>query len=173
MRTQNFLFVLLFAVASSLSSCYTSYYYVVRHAEKEATPADNPSLTAAGRQRAIVLCDTLRNKNVTKIFVSQYLRTQQTAQPTTSFLNLSPIQYNASEPVANLVAQLRAASGSNVLVVGHSNTVPEIVLSLTGTSISPIADNDFDNFFIIKRVKNPNSDVFTLFRTGTYGAPSP
>jgi phosphohistidine phosphatase SixA len=173
MKNNNFIFLLCALACLSLSSCYTSYYYVVRHAEKAATPADNPALTAAGQQRAIALCDTLRTKNVKRIFVSQYLRTQQTAQPTASFLQINPTQYNASQPVDSLVAKLRAVAGQNVLVVGHSNTVPGIILKLTGSSISPIPENDFDNFFIIKRVRNLNSDVFSFFRVGTYGAPSP
>ncbi len=173
MKNKKLLFLVCAWACFSLSSCYTSYYYVVRHAEKAATPADNPALTAAGQQRAIVLCDSLRDKQVQKIFVSQYLRTQQTAQPAANLLHITPTQYNASDPVANLTAQLRAVAGQNVLVVGHSNTVPGIILSLTGTSISPIPENDFDNFFIIKRVRNLNSDVFTLFRAGTYGAASP
>lgn len=173
MKNTPFYLLLSCVLSLSLSSCYTSYYYVVRHAEKAAVPADNPGLTAAGQQRAIALCDSLRNKNVQRIFVSQYLRTQQTAQPSANLLQLTPIQYNAGEPVANLVAQLRAASGPNVLVVGHSNTVPEIIQQLTGTAVGSIPENDFDNFFIIRRVRDLNSDVFTLFRAGTYGAVSP
>lgn len=180
MLTQNcrimqnrFLFsILLFMAMIGLSSCYTSYYYVVRHAEKASTPADNPPLTAAGQQRAIALCDSLRNKNVKRIFVSQYLRTQQTAQPSASLLQVTPTQYNASQPVDSL-AKLKGIGGQNVLVVGHSNTVPQLILKLTGVNIGQIPDNDFDNFYVIKRVKNSSGDTFTLFRTDTYGAPSP
>ncbi len=173
MKNNSFFLLLFCGLSLSLSSCYTSYYYVVRHAEKAAAPADDPALTQAGQQRAVALCDSLRDKNVQKIFVSQYLRTRQTAQPSANLLQLNPIQYNAGDPVANLVAQLRAASGPNVLVVGHSNTVPDIIQLLTGTRINPIPEDDFDNFFIIKRVRDLNNDVFTLFRTGTYGAVSP
>ena len=166
----NFLFFLvLLCSIFSLSSCYTSYYYVVRHAEKASAPAENPPLTLVGQQRAIALCDTLRDKKVHSIFVSQYLRTQQTAQPSANLLQISPIQYNASEPVEDLVMRLRANSRPNTLVVGHSNTVPGIILSLTGTAINPISDNDYDNLFIIKRVHKWKRSTYTLFRTGTYG----
>ena len=173
MKTHCFLFVLLLTVSCGLSSCYTSYYYMVRHAEKEAAPADNPPLTAAGRQRAVALCDSLRDKDVTRIFVSQFLRTQQTAQPLAGLLNITPTTYNTGESVENLAAQLRATSGPNVLVVGHSNTIPDLIRLLTGAAVGQIPDNDFDNFFIVKRVRTLNSDRFTVFRAGTYGAPSP
>jgi len=166
----NFLFFLvLLCSIFSLNSCYTSYYYIVRHAEKASAPADNPPLTLAGQQRAIALYDTLRDKKVHSIFVSQYLRTQQTAQPSANLLQISPTQYNASEPVENLVMRLRANARPNTLVVGHSNTVPGIILSLTGTAINPISDNDYDNLFIIKRVHKWKRSTYTLFRTGTYG----
>jgi hypothetical protein len=58
--------------------------------------------------------------------------------------------------------------------VGHSDTVPALILNLTGENIGNIPDDDYDNFFVIKRVRNNNNNVtFTLVRRGTYGAASP
>lgn len=173
MKNKLLLLSIMLLASCVLSSCYTSYYYFVRHAEKAGTPAGDPALTAIGQQRAIALCDSLRNKNVKKVFVSQFLRTQQTAQPTATVLQLSPVQYDALQPVDSLAARLRAVHGQNVLVVGHSNTIPALIQTLTGTVVGAIPENDYDNFFIIKRVRNLSGSTFTLFRAGTYGAPSP
>ena len=40
-------------------------------------------------------------------------------------------------------------SKGNVLVVGHSNTVPEIIKALGVTTPVTIGDNDFDNMFLV------------------------
>ena len=177
MKTQHSLFGLLLAAFCVLNTSCTSYYYMVRHAEKVSSD-DNTSLTTAGHQRARVLCDSLRNKNVTRIFTSDAIRTQQTAQPTVGLLNITPTTYNRNQGVVNLEAQLRALSDPNVLVVGHSDNIPALILALTGTSVTTTADgfipeNDFDNFYIIKRERGLGSDRFSVFRIGTYGAPSP
>lgn len=165
---------LLFLVASlGLTSACTNYYYIVRHAEKSDSPPANPNLSDAGRRRALALCDSMRNKNISKIFVSQYARTQQTAQPTAGLLGITTTEYNAQENVSVLADQMRASGNVNLLVVGHSNTVPALVLNLTEENVGSIPENDYDNFFVVKRVRNNNNVTFTLVRRGTYGAPSP
>lgn len=165
------IFLTISALFASVTSC-TTRYYIVRHAEKASNPASDPPLTQAGHQRAIALCDTLRHKNVKHIFVSQYLRTQQTAAPSASLLQLTPLEYDAGQNASVLATQLRALN-NNALVVGHSNTVPALILSLTGTSIGTIPENDFDNFYVVKRYKGLGSTTYTLELQGTYGAPSP
>lgn len=176
-------FSLIAVTLLGLSSC-TTRYYIVRHAEKQDgvtdAPAPNgPSLTAAGKLRAIALRDSLRDKNVTRIFVSQYLRTQLTADATASTLNIIPSEYqvNPDGNMENLAAQLRALD-NNVLVVGHSNTVPKLIALLTGINVGTepdgsIAHDDYDNFFIVKRHKGLGPVTYTLERRGTYGAVSP
>lgn len=155
----------------SLTSCY-NYYYIVRHAEKGqlANPDTATPLSAAGMQRAAVLDDTLQNKNVTVIYVSEFLRTQQTAAPSAAAFGITPTMYSTSDGVESLVSQLRAISNRNVLVVGHSDTVPNLVLLLTGENVGTI--DDFDNLFVVKRYRCSNPDRYVLFKR-TYGTPSP
>lgn len=132
-----------------LASCSTTYYYVVRHAEKLNQTDDSP-LSTAGFQRAEVLDDTLSAKNINRIFVSDKQRTQQTAAPTATRFNLTPIII----PVANtnqLISDLKAVSGKSVLVVRHSNEIHQIVNALSpDDTIAPIPD-EYDNLFVIKR----------------------
>jgi phosphohistidine phosphatase SixA len=170
----NFKFLtLLLVVSLGLNSACTNYYYIVRHAEKGDGSPNDPNLSDAGRRRALVLCDSLRNKNISKIFVSQYVRTQQTAQPTAGLLGTTPTPYDAHANVSVLADQMKASGDVNLLVVGHSDTVPALILNLTGENIGNIPDDDYDNFFVIKRVRNNNNVTFTLVRRGTYGAASP
>src|ERR1039457_4489310 len=108
---------------------------LVRHAEKAAAPADNPPLTADGRKRAEALATMLGSSGVTSIFVTDYLRTQQTAEPLASLLDLTPQRIGAKQ-TPDLVAAIRGHKDGVVLVVGHSNTVPEIIAALGGPAVT-------------------------------------
>lgn len=159
----------LVATVLMLSSCTTTYYYVVRHAERLNNSANTP-LSAAGLSRAQVLSDSLSSKNISLIFASIFLRTQQTAQPTATAKGLPLILYNA-DTTAGLITRLKKIKGKSVLVTGHSDNVPAIVLGLSNQSVSPIPSNDFDNFYII-RVRNYSGTRRILWHR-TYGNPSP
>lgn len=162
--------VLFFAISLFLlSSCSTSYYYVVRHAER-VDNSRNSALSPAGLQRAQALKDSLFSKKVHLIFASTYVRTQQTAQPTATAKGLSLIIYRP-DTTAGLVSHLKKIKGKSVLVTGHSDTVPDIVSGLSNQSVAPIPDNDFDNLYIIK-IRNFFGTQRTLSHL-TYGNPSP
>lgn len=152
-----------------LSAC-TTKYYIVRHAERLDNSADSP-LSATGNTRANILRDSLQNKGVSHVFASTYQRTQQTAQPLATALNLGLTLYRP-DTTAGLVARLNKIRGKSVLVVGHSNTVPGLVQGLSLQSVAPIPETDFDNLYIVKISRGWGSTRRTLVQT-TYGPPSP
>ena len=152
-----------------LYSCSSTNYYVVRHAER-VDNSRNSALSAAGLKRAQDLKDTLLSKKIDLIFVSTYVRTQQTAQPTANAKSLPLIIYKP-DTTAGLITHLKKIKGKSVLVVGHSDTVPDIVFGLSNKAVAPIADNDFDNLYIIT-VRNFLGTHRKLLRL-TYGNPSP
>jgi len=49
---------------------------------------------------------------------------------------------------------VKAATG-NVLVVGHSNTVGDVVTRLGAGETVKVGDNEYDNLFIVLRTENP------------------
>ena len=55
-----------------------------------------------------------------------------------------------SKDTAGLIQQVKAATG-NVLVVGHSNTVPDVIKALGVAEPVTIAESEFDNLFIVSR----------------------
>jgi broad specificity phosphatase PhoE len=128
-----------------------STIFLVRHAEKAG--GDNPDLTEAGRARAESLASVLKDAGITAIYTSEVKRTQQTAAPLAKALHVEAAVIPAKESAA-LVAKLKSSSG-NALVVGHSNTIPEIIKALGITTSVNIADNDYDNLFLVVLEEKP------------------
>jgi broad specificity phosphatase PhoE len=118
-----------------------------------AAPGADPDLSDAGRARAASLAEMLKDARITQIFVTEFKRTQQTAVPLAKRLGLEPAVVSSKEPAA-LAERLRGASG-NVLVVGHSNTVPQILEAL-GVEGVAIADSEYDNLFLVTRGASPS-----------------
>lgn len=130
---------------------------LVRHAERAdgGAPATgaamqgnpDPELSAAGKARAQTLAAMLKDAGITSIYVTQYIRTRDTAKPLADALGLTPEVVNSREMDA-LVAKIKAQKSGHVLVVGHSNSVPAIIKALGGPDVT-IADDEYDNLFIL------------------------
>ena len=122
---------------------------LVRHAEK--APGENPPLTEDGHRRAGALAHALSSAGVQAIFVSEFLRTQQTADSLAILLGLNP-QIIPAADITQLTGRiLTDFAGKSVLVAGHSNTVPDIIEALGIPSPPPIPENEFDNMFMVHR----------------------
>ena len=96
--------------------------FLVRHAEKASTAADAP-LSPEGEKRAECLAATLKDAGIKQIYVTDVTRTQQTAAPLAKALKIKPTILPAKDPNA-LIKNLAYTGGGNILVVGHSDTVP-------------------------------------------------
>lgn len=119
--------------------------YVVRHAERAEDGTDDPPLSEAGQRRSLLLASMLRDADVTHIHTTDYRRTRQTVAPLAAETGLEPIVYDG---VGDLVDLLRATPGRH-LVVGHSNTVPELVGRLGGEAHGPIGLDEYDRFYVV------------------------
>ena len=121
--------------------------FVVRHAEK-ADPSDpDTPLSEAGEARALALASVLKGKGVKAVYATEFKRTQQTAKPTAQAADVDVVVITNAERTS-LIERARAVSmGSALLIVGHSNTVPEIVRELSGEEVDGISENEFDNLY--------------------------
>lgn len=126
----------------------TTTVLLVRHAEKATTPADDPPLSALGRQRVEALGLLLAESGVTRIFASDKRRTQDTVAPLAARLGLT-VEIVPAKEIAVLVAAIRAQPGGVVLVAAHSNTLGEIAQALGAPAPPPIADDDYDNLYVV------------------------
>ena len=111
----------------------------------------------------------LRSAKIKQVFTTELLRTRQTAEPTAAQAHVEPIAV-PSKDVDGLVARLTRSKDPS-LVVGHSNTVPDILKKLGVAEGVHISEQDFDDFFIVVRA---SPGAVTLVRlkvlTGRRGA---
>lgn len=144
---------------------------LARHAEKQAEKG-NPDLTARGLQRAEALADIGQTWNVRAVYSTDFCRTAQTAQPLASRQGVPIVVQTTGSSAASLEGceptisstvffidpGIRSAedflrwilanhAGEAVLIVGHSNTVPEMLAEL-GVGEFEIADDQYDRLFI-------------------------
>ncbi len=136
--------LVLAALAPSLASADSKFIYLTRHAEKSATGTD-PALTPEGVTRANNIAAMLKKSGITGIYSTNYLRTKQTAQPLSTLTGVAVQTYDGAQ-LSNFAAQLRALPG-NTLVVGHSDTTPELIRLLSGDVVPAIAETEFDRLY--------------------------
>lgn len=132
----------------------TTTMIFVRHAEKAGPSADNPGLTPAGQRRAAELARQLVDADVVAgvdaIYSTPYRRTMETAQSVADALDLEVISYDPSDNEAVLETILKTHKGKIILVVGHSDTLPALIADLGASKkVPPIAENEYDNIYII------------------------
>jgi broad specificity phosphatase PhoE len=144
---------LVFAMGLGIAGAAPAVVLVVRHAEKEALPADDPPLTAAGRRRAEELVRVVRawsaaGAPVRGLFASDTKRTQQTLQPLAASTGVAVTVVKAKDTAA-LVERILAIDGGIVVVAGHSNTIPALLQALGGDVGVIIADAEYDRLFAI------------------------
>jgi phosphohistidine phosphatase SixA len=118
--------------------------YVMRHLQKADGGAD-PALSEEGRRNAERLVAQFAGDPPAAIYVSRYVRSRETAAPLAAALGIAPKVYDPGDPAA-LVAAVGAERGT-VLIVGHSNTVADIVARLGGTRPAELAETEFGDIF--------------------------
>jgi broad specificity phosphatase PhoE len=119
--------------------------YVMRHLQK-AEGADAP-LSAEGAANAQALATRLANSGIKAIFATSTARAMQTGEPLAKALGLAVTTYDPRDPAA-LVKAASTVDGA-VLIVGHSNTVPDIVARFGGTPV-PLGEQDYGTVFVVK-----------------------
>jgi 2,3-bisphosphoglycerate-dependent phosphoglycerate mutase len=140
---------------------------LVRHAEKAAATGDVP-LSPAGIVRAKELVRVLAGTSIAAIYVTPYVRTEQTAEPLATAHHLDPVIIKSMDTYARDVvnAILRDHKGDTVVVIGHSNTTPQVIRALGVPNPPDIADGEYDNLFIVSIGDGSTPKLVTL----KYGA---
>ena len=147
------------AVSLPQSEFKVTTVYLVRHAEKAAAPAADPPLLEAGTKRAEELARKLSKAGIKTISTSQFLRTKHTAEPLAKQLGIAytmiPVKMDSmntrqlAPEYLKQISDLVASSTGSELIVGHSNTVPELIKALGGDIVPTIDDATYDDLFVV------------------------
>ena len=142
-----------FLIGLALSSSFSqSTVFIVRHAEK-ADDSKDAELSEAGRARAEELANMLRDSKISVIYTTEFKRTQQTAAPLAKALGLTVTTLPAANQVG-LVAKLRTST-ANSLVVGHGNTIPDVIKALGISEPVNIPESEYDNLLVVVLGEKP------------------
>ena len=142
-----------FLIISISLTSYSQTYYIVRHAEKASgdsasMTSTDPPLSKEGIARANDLKKRLKKVDLSEIYSTNTKRTRATAAPTSKAQKVD-VQSYGPRPDPAFIVQLKQLKG-NVLVVGHSNTVDDIVNGLCGKQLlNDLPDAAYDNLFIV------------------------
>ena len=143
--------------------CFPEKVFLFRHAEKQKIRGENnPELTKKGFLRANALASFLSKEQPGIVFSSEYARTQQTANPIARVWDVGINVHTAKDPQGQIDKALKLC-GKNVIIVGHSNTIPGL-LKLLGIKSSSF----FQSVSLLKKfliVFIPSSVV----KTGSLG----
>ena len=121
--------------------------FLVRHAEKATTAGNDPDLSVAGQKRAEALARILKDSQISAVLVTEFKRTQETAAPTARAAHVSPTVVPAND-MGSLVEKLSALNG-NALVVGHGNTIPDLLKALGIATPVSIPEDDYTEIFAV------------------------
>jgi len=135
--------------------------YLVRHAERHEDGTNDPPLSQIGWQRAALLAETLRDAELTHIHTTDFKRTRATGGPTADRSGLDMTSYDPRD-LAGFAQRLRTTPGRH-LVLGHSNTTPDLVAALGGDPGTPIAEMEYDRLYVVTLTDDGVSTVLLRF----------
>ncbi len=122
---------------------------IMRHAEKEQVDSVDPSLSAAGKQRAERLAVLLKDVNIDELYVTPFRRTAQTLAPLAEAKQLKAELYHPGQ-LQDLARKLLAKKGKTIVIAGHANTSPELVNMLLGENrYAPLSENEFGKIWML------------------------
>jgi broad specificity phosphatase PhoE len=147
---------------------------VVRHADKDTIPKDDPPLTAAGMVRAKALATALAHADVQAVITTQLVRSQQTGHTVADGNQIAMITVprgsDIGQHASDVAAEVFRHRGQTLLVVAHGETAGPIIAALGGPRIAEICADEYSNLYTLVLDEN---DKMARFIQSTYGAPSP
>ena len=148
-------FAFLFCTFLPAASSQTTVF-LVRHAEK-LSDGQNPALSDLGEKRALRLLEMLQEAEIQSIYSTDYKRTLQTVGPLAEHLGIKTEIY---EPFyASFHELVKQKNERNLLIVGHSNTIPGLVNALIGQEkYQNLSEDQYDLLFVVTLIDGYASD---------------
>ena len=121
--------------------------YLVRHAEKTSETED-PGLTPDGAERADRLAAWTHGHGIARVYSSDFRRTRDTAAPIAAAAG-APLDLYDPRELETVATQL-SARGETALVVGHSNTTPQLAALLCACVAPPMDESVYDRIYVVR-----------------------
>ena len=140
----------LFITLNFITDTNAATIYLIRHAEKETSDKSDsdPDLTPAGITRAKLAGQILSEIQFTTIYSTDYSRTRQTAEFITLNQPNQEIIYYDPRKLAKFAEMLKTQPADGVfLVVGHSNTTPQLAQMLSNQPIAAMDESEYHHLF--------------------------
>ncbi|MFT5617874.1 MAG: 2,3-bisphosphoglycerate-dependent phosphoglycerate mutase [Arenicella sp.] len=138
-------------------------FFFVRHAEKKLDESKNPNLTDEGAERAEHLQYVLHNVDFSAIYTTNFNRTTQTIQPVAHAKGMQPNYYSPMDGKATLDEIMGNHEGKNILIVGHSNTIPMMMNMLLGEEeYDQFPDDAYGDLYIVNILKSGKAVITQL-----------
>jgi len=155
-----FVIALFVQISFGQDSNLTQFFFI-RHAEKVKNGEKDPALTKIGEKRAVFWSEVFKNIEFEAIYSTQTKRTLSTAQPTAKQKKLAPIIYHTKTIDLKKIAE--KYKGKKILIVGHSNTIPDMVNYLLGNQgVGEIGEFNNSNLYIVNYAPS-YSDLTLLY----------
>ena len=139
--------------------------YLVRHAEKQADQGKDPALNEVGKYRSAQLASWFQDKDIREIWSSDYKRSRDTAAPLALSLGLELSLYDPRDLPAltsNLLEHRK-----NALIIGHSNTTPDLARLLCQCEIADMDESEYDRLIAVT-INGENTSVDTLTQNALF-----
>ena len=153
------------AALALLGTSSDAAIFIVRHAERLSLEDDASLLSPAGKKRALELKRVLSDVELRAVYCTEYKRSRQTAEPTAKAHGLEAIQIDSDKTPALVEALVKHPPEEDVLVVGHTDTIGELLAALGVVRKVAIAKTEFDNLFVV----TPREGKPPLFNRLRYG----
>ena len=146
--------LLFFGLFHTFSTCQPTYrksgsFILIRHAEKILSSSNDPQLSTQGWQRANELVHLFEAVDIDAVYASPYRRSIQTAQPLAKAKQLEIFNYNPNELDSFAQKLLNTHMGETVVIVGHSNTTPQLINVLSGTDYPNLEETEYDWVYFV------------------------
>lgn len=142
-----------------------AHFFCVRHAEKERGDPRDPNLSTEGEARAERLGRILAEAGLDSVYATPFRRSQLTAEPVQRRGHTPPVViYSPEEQEEWILELLPNSRGKKMVIVGHQNTIPQLLNQLAGGGFDydNIPDADFGKFFVVATKGIGETEVLEL-----------
>jgi broad specificity phosphatase PhoE len=139
--------LLLLVFQQTIAQSKTTTIYFIRHAEK-ADSSPNPELSEDGIKRAVRWTKFFEKTPIDVFYTTLTRRTQLTTSTIATSKQKDMIFYDFSK--FSLKETIEKHTGKTILIVGHSNTIPQQINTFLGEEVyQQIDENEFGNLYTI------------------------